>query len=242
MADGNLVSAVELAGRSKAAFPNESAAYRDARNALLVEEIELRRKIEQVAAMRRTLPLGGEVPQDFVFEGLQSGKTGTVHLSDLFAGKRTLVIYSYMFGPQKERACPVCTSLLSAWDGAARSVQDRVSLAVTARSPLSRLLEWKRERGWQNLRIFSDMRGDFTRTYVDPEDGDTPGLTVFTKRDGKMYHFWSGEISGEMADPGQDPRGAPDIDPMWTIFDYTPDGRGTTWYPKLEYPELTSIG
>jgi predicted dithiol-disulfide oxidoreductase (DUF899 family) len=238
MGDGNLVSAVELAGRNKAAFPNESAAYRDARNALLVEEIELRRKIEQVAAMRRALPLGGEVPQDFAFESVR----GTVHLSDLFAGKQTLVIYSYMFGPQKERACPVCTSVLAAWDGAARSVQDRVSLAVTARSPLSRLLEWKTERGWQNLRLFSDMSGDFTRTYVDAADGDTPGLTVFTKRAGKIYHTWSGEMSMEMADPGQDPRGAPDIDPVWTIFDYTPEGRGTDWYPKLEYPELTSIG
>jgi predicted dithiol-disulfide oxidoreductase (DUF899 family) len=242
MADESLIAAEELAGRNKAAFPNESEEYRAARNALLAEEIELRRKIEQVAAMRRRLPLGGEVPQDFEFESAQSGRTATVHLSDLFAGKQSLVIYSYMFGPQKERACPVCTSLLSAWDGAARSVQERVSLAVTARSSLSRLLEWKQERGWKNLRLFSDKTGDFTRTYVDAADGDTPGLTVFTKRDGKMYHTWSGEISEKMADPGQDPRGAPDIDPVWTIFDYTPDGRGTDWYPKLEYPKLTSIG
>jgi predicted dithiol-disulfide oxidoreductase (DUF899 family) len=238
MADGGLIAAEELAGRNKAGFPNESAEYRRARNALLAEEIELRRKIEQVAAMRRELPLGGEVPRDFEFVS----QSGPVKLSDVFAGKESLVIYSYMFGPQRERPCPVCTSLLAAWDGAARNVQDRVSLAVTAGSPIERLMAWKKERGWQNLRLFSDMTGDFTRTYVDPADGDTPGLTVFTKRDGKVYHFWSGEISGEMADPGQDPRGAPDIDPLWTIFDYTPDGRGTTWYPKLEYPSLTSLG
>jgi predicted dithiol-disulfide oxidoreductase (DUF899 family) len=238
MVDETLTPAMELAGLNEAAFPNESTAYRVARNRLLAEEIELRRKIEHVAAMRRALPLGGEVPKDYAFESEQ----GPVTLSEMFAGKQSLVIYSYMFGPQKERACPVCTSLLSSWDGAARSVQERVSLAVTARSPMARLAAWKKERGWQNLRLFSDMSGEFTRAYVDANDGDTPGLTVFTKRDGKIYHSWSGEMSMAMADPGQDPRGAPDIDPLWTIFDYTPEGRGTDWYPKLEYPKLTSIG
>ena len=44
-----------------------------------------------------------------------------------------------------------------------------------------------------------------------------------------------------MADPGQDPRGAPDVDPLWTILDMTPSGRDVTWYPKLEYTGLTTI-
>jgi predicted dithiol-disulfide oxidoreductase (DUF899 family) len=48
-------------------------------------------------------------------------------------------------------------------------------------------------------------------------------------------------MSGEMADPGQDPRGAPDLDPLWTILDLTPAGRAATWYPNLEYASLTTI-
>jgi predicted dithiol-disulfide oxidoreductase (DUF899 family) len=56
------------------------------------------------------------------------------------------------------------------------------------------------------------------------------------KRDGVVRHFWAGEM-GATADPGQDPRGAPDIAPLWNILDLTPGGRGSDWYPKLEYPQ-----
>lgn len=238
MADNStLVLAAELAAKNKAQFPDESPEYRLARNALLAEEIELRRHIERVAALRRTLPPGGEIPEDYAFEG----RNGTVHLSQLFGDKDTLVIYSMMFGPQRERACPMCTAMLTSWEGTARNLRERVALAVTARSPIERLLDFKQERDWQNLQLYSDAKGNYTRSYVDSSDGDVPGLSIFTRRDDIVRHFWSGEMSGEMADPGQDPRGAPDLDPLWTILDLTPAGRGTTWYPKLEYATLTTI-
>jgi predicted dithiol-disulfide oxidoreductase (DUF899 family) len=80
-----------------------------------------------------------------------------------------------------------------------------------------------------------------TRAYVSADDGDVPGLSIFTRSDGTIRHFWSGGMSGEMADPGQDPRGAPDVDPLWTFLDLTPAGRGATWYPQLEYASLTTI-
>ncbi|HEY1730116.1 MAG TPA: DUF899 family protein, partial [Terriglobales bacterium] len=63
----SLTPARELADTNKAHFPNESAEYRAARNALLIEEIKLRRQLEHVAAHRRGLPPGGEIPQDFEF-------------------------------------------------------------------------------------------------------------------------------------------------------------------------------
>jgi predicted dithiol-disulfide oxidoreductase (DUF899 family) len=238
MADNTILApAAELAAKNKAHVPNESPEYRQARNALLAEEIELRRHIERVAALRRTLPPGGVVPEDYAFEG----QTGRVRLSQLFGDKDTLVLYSMMFGPQRERACPMCTAMLTSWEGTARNLRERVALAITARSPIERLLDFKKERGWNNLQFYSDTKGDYTRAYVSAEDADVPALTVFTRRDGTIHHFWSGEISGEMADPGQDPRGAPDLDPLWTIFDLTPAGRDATWYPKLEYPTLTAI-
>ena len=232
-----LIPASELAAKNKAHFPNESPEHRQARNTLLAEEIELRRHIEHVAALRRALPPGGEIPEDYVFES----PSGAVCLSQLFGDKDTLVIYSMMFGPQRERACPMCTAMLTSWEGTARNLRERVALAVTARSPIERLLDFKKERGWQNLPIYSDTKGDYTRAYVDAGDGDVPGLSIFTRSDGKIRHFWNGEISGEMADPGQDPRGAPDLDPLWTILDLTRAGRGAAWYPKLEYASLTTI-
>jgi predicted dithiol-disulfide oxidoreductase (DUF899 family) len=233
----NITPAPELAAKNKAQFPNESPEYRKARNALLAEEIELRRHIERVAAMRRAMPLGGEIPEDYTFES----EKGPVRLSDLFGDKQNLVIYSMMFGPQRQRACPMCTAMLTSWDGTARNLRERVALAVTARSPVARLLDFKKERGWQNLQIYSDGKGNYTRTYVNAEDGDVPGLNIFTRHNGKIHHFWAGEMSGEMADPGQDPRGAPDADPLWSILDLTPEGRGSDWYPKLEYTHATPV-
>jgi predicted dithiol-disulfide oxidoreductase (DUF899 family) len=234
-----LVAASELAAKNKAHYPNETDEYRSARNSLLAEEIELRRRIEHVAELRRALPLGGEIPEDYVLEG----ENGPIRFSDLFGDKQTLVIYSFMFGPQRERPCPMCTSLLSAWDGAAKNVHERVALAAFARSPIGRILDYKKERGFRNLRLYSDASGDYTQSYVSAEDGDAPALNVFTRRDGKIRHFWSTEMGDGTADPGQDPRGAPDIDPLWTILDCTPEGRGADWYPKLDYTPvpLTTI-
>jgi predicted dithiol-disulfide oxidoreductase (DUF899 family) len=231
MSDSKLTPATELAAKNKVQFPNESSEYRHARNALLAEEIELRRHIERVAALRRSLPLGGKIPEDYTFEG----ENGSVRLSDLFGDKQSLVLYSMMFGPQRKSACPMCTAMLTSWDGTARNLRERVAIAITARSPIERLLDFKKDRGWRNLPLYSDTKGDYTRTYVTPDDGDVPGLNIFTRRDGAIHHFWAGEMSGEMADPGQDPRGAPDLDSLWTIFDLTPEGRGGNWYPKLEY-------
>jgi predicted dithiol-disulfide oxidoreductase (DUF899 family) len=197
-----LKPAAELARASGFRFPNESAEYRRAREALLMEEIELRRHIERVAEQRRSLPPGGEVKKNYAFEG----ENGPASFADLFGDKDTLVVYNYMYGPQRERPCPMCTSLLSAWDGEVPDVQQRVALAVVARSPIERLV-----------------------------GGDDAAFNVFTRRDGTIRHFWGGEMNGASADPGQDPRGAPDLMPLWTILDVTPEGRGTAWYPKLNY-------
>lgn len=230
-----LVPAVELARRNGVTFPNESVDYRRARDALLAEEIELRRHIERVARQRRALPPGGEVTGAYRFEG----ENGPLDFAGLFGDKETLVVYSYMFGPERERPCPMCTSLLSAWAGEARDIGQRVALAVVARAPLARLVAFKRERGWRDLALYSDLDGAFSRDYygVTPDGDDIPGLNVFTRRDGTIRHFWSGEMGFESADPGEDPRGAPDPMPLWTVLDMTPEGRGTDWYPKLDYPK-----
>ena len=227
-----LIPAPELATRETARWPGESAEYRAARTALLAEEIELRRQIETVAEHRRALPQGPEVRGDYTF----IGEHGPVTLAELFGDKDTLFVYTWMFGPQRERPCPMCTSLLSAWNGEALDIQQRVALAVTARSPIDRLLAFKAERGWQHLPVYSDSAGDFSRDYFAVVDGhDIPQNLVFTRRDGTIRLFWAGEMGEASKDPGQDPRGAPDLMPLWTILDSTPEGRGTDWYPRLDY-------
>jgi predicted dithiol-disulfide oxidoreductase (DUF899 family) len=226
-----LTPAVEMAGRGPVRFPNESAEYRAARTELLREEIELRRHLERVAAQRRALPPGGQVRGDYRFQG----EDGASDFASLFGDKQTLGVYSFMFGPQRERACPMCTAMLGPLDRNARDLDQKMSLVVVARSPIERLVAFKRERGWQSLRLMSDLNDNYSRDYhaILPDGSDTAAFNIFTRRDGTIRHFWGGEMTE--GDPGQDPRDAPDLIPLWNILDLTPEGRGTDWYPKLDY-------
>lgn len=231
--EDRLVPAAELADRNGRRFPNESPDYRAARTALLAEEIELRRAIERVAALRRALPPGGAVTRDYRFEG----EDGPVSFAGLFGPHDTLIVYSYMFGPDRKQPCPMCSSFMATWEKKLAAIGERARFVFVARSPLDRLLAARADRGWSALPVYADTDGDYTRDYVSAEDADIPGLTVFTRRDGAIRHFWSAEMGLETADPGQDPRGAPDDDPLWTLLDLTPEGRGTDWYPKLAWAD-----
>jgi predicted dithiol-disulfide oxidoreductase (DUF899 family) len=70
---------------------------------------------------------------------------------------------------------------------------------------------------------------------IDADGGERPALIVFERDRDTVRLFWASEMTMEMADPGQDPRGAPDIAALWSVLDLTPEGRGTNWYPKLNY-------
>lgn len=228
-----LKPAAELAQHDRR-YPNESPAYRKARTALLAEEIELRRHLERVAVQRRALPPGGKIPQDYEFVGEQ----GPVKLSQLFGEKQTLITYNWMYGPERPRPCPMCTSLLSAYDGEMPDILQRVAFVVIARSPIERMAAFKKERGWRHLVLLSSAGNSFNQDYAfeDPKGGeDNAAFNVFTRKDGAVHHFWGAEMGAESMDPGQDPRGAPDPMPIWNLLDMTPEGRGTDWYPELEY-------
>jgi predicted dithiol-disulfide oxidoreductase (DUF899 family) len=215
-------------------IPNESAAYRAARTALLAEEIELRRHIERVAAQRRALPPGGPVNGDYRFET----EDGPSDLAGLFRDKDTLGVYSYMFGPQRQRPCPMCTNLLDGWDANAADIGQNFSLVVVARSPIEKLVAWKRERGWTNLRLASDLNQAYSRDYfgVLPDGSEEGSFNIFTRRDGTIRHFWASEMTDSTADPGQDQRGvAETYAPLWHLLDATPEGRDPDWYPSLDY-------
>jgi predicted dithiol-disulfide oxidoreductase (DUF899 family) len=227
-----LKPAAELAAAASKPYPNDSAEYRAARTALLVEEIELRRHIERVAGLRRSLPLGGQAA-DYRFKD-ENG--ATVPLAALFGKHDTLVTYFWMYGPQRERPCPMCTAFLGALDIPARDVTQKVALAVLGRSPVERQLAFARERGWRNLTFYATVGDDFARDYrgLAPDGSEWPALDVWVKDGAKVHHFWGAEMGGT-ADPGQDPRLAPDPTPLWNILDLTPAGRGSDWYPKLAY-------
>ncbi|AUH65533.1 DUF899 family protein [Paracoccus zhejiangensis] len=226
-----LSPADELAALKPATWPNESAEYRKARTAQLDLLDEQRRHIQRVAARRRALPPGGEVPQDYRFEGAD----GSVTLSRMFGDHDTLIIYCMMYGPERKAGCPMCSAMLDAWDGEARHIQKRAALAVVAGSPIARILDYARDRGWTGLQFYSDPSGDFWADYNHDRDADDPAYVVFRRDpDGTLRHFYSAEGGTEIADPGQDPHNAPDMNPLWVLRDTTPEGRGAEWYPRLD--------
>jgi predicted dithiol-disulfide oxidoreductase (DUF899 family) len=226
-------------------FPGETDSYRRARNQLLQAEIDLRRRVEEVAALRRQLPLGGEIREDYVFEegsaDLNDAQTvRQVRLSQLFQpGKDTLAIYSFMFGPKMKAACPMCSSIIDALNGTVVHASQRISLAVVAKSPLERIRSFARERGWNRLRLLSSANNTYNRDYYgeNAEGGQQPSLNIFGRRNGKIHHFWHSELVLVPSERGQNQRHVDMMWPLWNLLDFTPEGRGTDWYPSLTYPD-----
>ena len=179
-------------------FPNETPAYRKARDKLLKAEGALRRQVEEVAKLRRKQPLGGEAQEDFVFEeAAEVVGMRKVRLSQLFEpGKDTLILYSYMYSLAMQNPCPMCTSIVDSLDGAAAHVSQRVNLAVVAKSPLPRILTFARNRGWRNIKFLSSADNGYNRLYnaEDEEGRQWPMLNVFVKKNGKVRHFWASEL------------------------------------------------
>jgi predicted dithiol-disulfide oxidoreductase (DUF899 family) len=242
---------------SETRFPGESDEYRRERNRLLEAELELRRQIERVAAQRRALPPGGTVPTDYVFEEVAED-AGDVSFSQLFApDKDALVIYSFMFprwsgdtrpGPQgetgklplEETPCPSCTSILDSLDGAAPHLDQRVNLAVVAKSDPERIRTFARERGWRNLRLLSSRNNTYNVDYngESPEGYQIPILNVFVRDGDEMRHSWATEMMFAPREEGEDPRHVDSIWPIWNVLDMTPSGRGADWqFPLMTYTQ-----
>jgi predicted dithiol-disulfide oxidoreductase (DUF899 family) len=218
-------------------WPNESEEYRSARDELLQAEIALRRQEEAVAAQRRALPLGGAVPEDYVFGGVE----GPVRMSELFGDKDTLYLYNFMYRPGErglvlEGPCPACNSIIDAVDGTVRHLEQAISFAVVAKVPIERFRAWGDERGWRFARLVSSADNTYNRDYLaENENGmQRPVASVFTKRDGAIHHFWSSELMSAPAEPGQQPRHVDYMWPFWSMQDRTPGGR-VVQEPKLAY-------
>ena len=217
-------------------FPGESKTYRTARNQLLDAEIALRRHVEAVAELRRALPTGGEVPQDYLFHEKTPRSVRAVQMSQLFdEGKDTLLIYNFMYGPQMKTPCSMCTSFLDSLDGEATQIAQRANLVVVAKSPIERIQQFAKQRGWRNLRLLSSSECTYNQDYHgETVNGDQmPIFNVFVRRDGKIHHFYGTETLYTKSDAGQDARHIDAMWPLWNVLDLTPEGRGEKWYPRV---------
>jgi predicted dithiol-disulfide oxidoreductase (DUF899 family) len=238
-------------------FPGESREYRAARDRLLEREVELRRATEAIAEARRSLPPGGAVPEDYVFAGADpAGETADVRLSELFAAdKDSLVIYSFMFPrdpgddspgpatgesarlPLAEAPCPSCVALLDQLDGVVEHASQQLNFVVVAKAPLERALTFANERGWRRLRLLSSAGNTYNRDYhAETADGvQRPMLNVFHRDPDAIRHFWGSELFHAPTDGDQDPRHVATLEPLWNMFDLTPEGRPVDWEEQIVY-------
>jgi predicted dithiol-disulfide oxidoreductase (DUF899 family) len=219
-------------------YPNETKAYRDAREALLKDEQELVAKAKAVAQKRRKLPPGGALKEDYVFQWAGGGNAGhklgeRVTFSELFGDKDTLLLYSFMFGPNWDKPCPSCTSLMDGFDRAWYSVAQDAAFAAIAKAPPEKIDAWAKERGWSQIPLLSGAQSPFQADYkcqsTEPGDGDDmqwPVMLTFKKHDGKIFLFWSTEGMSNHVDT---------VWPYWNLLDFTPEGRPDRQTPPQKF-------
>jgi predicted dithiol-disulfide oxidoreductase (DUF899 family) len=199
--------------------------------------MKLRKQTEDVAALRRKLPPGGKLKEDYVFEEMdkKTEKIKQTKLSDLFEkGKDSLIIYSYMFAPEQEKPCTSCTSIIDGINGMVFNVNDRTNFVMIAKAPIKKLMKWAKSKGWNSVRILSSYGNTYNTDYFAEMDngGQMPMLNVFRNKGKSITHFYGTELLYAQAEKGQDGRHVDTIWPLWNLFDLLPEGRGKDWYPK----------
>jgi predicted dithiol-disulfide oxidoreductase (DUF899 family) len=200
-------------------MPGADDAYRRSRERLRDAEIDLRERIEAVAAMRRELPPGPVIPE---YAFIENGKR--VRLSELFEdGKPYLILYHLMYWANDDEFCPMCSLWIDGFNGIAPHVMQRVNLVVASRAPLDKLAAWTAHRGWNRLRVLSDDGAAFARD-IDAEDAEgNPDSTivVFAKDGDRVRHVYTAH---PMLDDRE--RGIDLLCSAWHLFDLLPSGRG----------------
>ncbi|HEX7605719.1 MAG TPA: DUF899 family protein [Usitatibacter sp.] len=215
---------------SEPVYPNESKAYRKAREALLKDEQELVNRVKALAAKRRKLPLGGQLQEDYVFQWANDGKVGkSVKFSELFGDKKTLLLYSFMYGPNWDNPCPSCTSLMDGFDRSSYQVTRDAAFVAIAKAPAEKINAWAKKRGWSQIAMVSGFESPFQSDYKcqgESDDMQWPVMHVFRKQGGKIHHFWATELDSNHVDT---------VWPYWNLMDFTPEGRPDIPVPRQEF-------
>jgi predicted dithiol-disulfide oxidoreductase (DUF899 family) len=215
---------------SEPRYPNESREYREARESLLKEEQELVAKVKSVAAKRRQLPRGGQLKEDYVFQWASEGRVGQqVKFSELFGDKHTLLLYSFMYGPNWDNPCPSCTSLMDGFDRTWYQVSRDAAFTAIAKAPAEKINAWAKRRGWSQIPLLSGFESRYQADYKcqgESDDMQLPVMHVFSRQDGKIFHFWGTESTMNHVDT---------VWPYWNLMDFTPEGRPDILTPPQEF-------
>ena len=217
-------------------FPNETDEYRAQRDALLDREVELRAHVEEVAAQRRALPLGGRVADDLCFERWEDGEVRQVPFDELFGEHSSLLLYTMMFGPAWDAPCPSCTSIVDGMNSAWRPVEATTAIAVVTAAGAKQIADWSKRRGW-TIPTYSGGDSSYVTDYAGFATDDpsvVSCMNVFRRTQDGVFHTWASEMLSRPMENGH-PRHVDSIWPLWNLLDLTPDGRGTASIPKQDF-------
>lgn len=214
-------------------YPNESTDYRIARDALALEEQDLIGRVKAVAEQRRNLPLGGRLPEDYTFAWADDARLNhAVKISELFDGKNTLLLYSFMYGPSWDNPCPSCTSLMDGFDRMAKQVGPDAAFVAVGKAPAEKINTWAKRRGWSQIGLVSGFDSTYQADYKcqgESPDRQFATMHVFKKREGNIYHFWGTELTDNDLDM---------VWPYWNLMDMTPEGRPDRPSPPQDFRSL----
>jgi len=209
----------------------------EARRALLAEEKEFTRLRDRVTQRRLELPWE-PVDREYVFDGPE----GKESLGDLFAGRSQLVVYHFMFDPEDDVGCPICSFWADNFDplGVHLAARDVTMIAVS-RAPYDKIVPYRERMGWR-FKWVSSFANDFNFDYgvsfrpeqreeqlynygtLPPRNADREGLSVFFKdADGRVFHTYSAYA-----------RGIDLVNTAYNYLDLVPkgrdeEGRGPFW-------------
>lgn len=213
----------------------DDEAWIAARKELLAEEKAFTRARDALAAKRRALPWR-RVAENYLFET----ETGTKALDDLFGFHSQLIVQHFMYGPDWKAGCPSCSFWADNFDHIVPHLAARnVAFTAVSRAPLEKLLAYRQRMGWTFPWASSygtDFNRDFGVTFEDSEveegrtpynytlgsfpSGEAPGISVFAKKDGHVFHTYSAYA-----------RGLEDFNGAYRYLDATPYGRNEDALP-----------
>lgn len=193
--------------------------WRAAQDRIKEQEKELTRAHDRLAAERRRAPWMA-VDKAYSFEG----ESGTVSLSDLFEGRKQLIVYHHMLKADDPHPCPGCCMVGDQIPHLAHLHQRDTTLAFVSRAPLDQILALRSRMGW-SMPWYSTL--DSFNPDFNVDDGF--GFNVFIRHEGGIFrtYFTSN-------------RGAETLGTVWTLLDLTPMGRGEKWEESPEWVAQTA--
>jgi predicted dithiol-disulfide oxidoreductase (DUF899 family) len=195
--------------------------WQAAQEAVRAEEKEATRARDALAAKRRRLPMV-RIDEDYVFDRAD----GKASLLEMFEGRRQLLLYHFMFGPNQEAGCDGCSMFVDQIGHLAHLHARDTSFALVSRAPIKKIEAYRKRMGW-TVPWYSSFESDFNVDFgVGPEtpqqgvyqDGETFGLSVFLRDEEDVFRTYFTTARGIEA-----------LGSVWTFLDLTPLGRREEW-------------